>query len=267
MTNIICAVINKIKTNDIMAIAAEITYKLLFAFFPFLMFLLTILSFFTLDIYALTSYIDGVLPEQLLVFIELISESIINAPRTRILSISLLFAIFSAAMGFKSLLKGVYKLYYDEPDTRSFIKIMLSSLLLVISFTFTLIVALITIIFGSSIIHFLDIIFGWHTGFEFLIQAISTTLAICIMLITAILINILAQKEKVPIKKILPGSIFTVVMWVLSSYLFSFYVQNFWRMASVYGSVAGIMIFMLWLNIICVMTLVGSSVNSVLRAR
>lgn len=62
MTNIICAVINKIKTNDIMAIAAEITYKLLFAFFPFLMFLLTILSFFTLDIYALTSYIDGVLP-------------------------------------------------------------------------------------------------------------------------------------------------------------------------------------------------------------
>ena len=259
-----CKLIKKIGTSNTLSTANEITYKLLFAFFPFLIFLLTVMGFFTLDIFSLTNLIEGIVPEDVLLFIEGIAGDVINVRRPQVLSISLLFTIFSASMGFKSLLKGINRAYYDETYDRSTVKILGLSLLLVNIFSVVLVASLSILIFGDNIIYILDSFFNFHESFEIILKIVSMTISIFMMLFVAVLINKLALSNKTPIKKLLPGAAFTVIMWVVSSIGLSIYVKNFARFASVYGSVAGIMVFMIWLNIICTVVLIGSAINSIL---
>jgi len=65
-----------------------------------------------------------------------------------------------------------------------------------------------------------------------------------------------------------PGGIFAVAVWVLASGLFALYVANFASYNKTYGTLAGVIIFLVWLWISNVAILLGAEFNAELeRAR
>jgi membrane protein len=86
------------------------------------------------------------------------------------------------------------------------------------------------------------------------------------MFLSVILINKLAlfKNKKVSVRSLFPGTIFTVVLWFAISWLFNIYIDNFTNFSALYGSIAAVIIFMLWLNIMCTVLLLGSEINAVI---
>ena len=87
------------------------------------------------------------------------------------------------------------------------------------------------------------------------------------MFVSVILINKLAlyRNKKTSVKSLVPGTAFTVGLWIAISWLFNIYIDNFSNYSALYGSIAAVIIFMLWLNIMCIVLLLGSEINAAMR--
>ena len=64
---------------------------------------------------------------------------------------------------------------------------------------------------------------------------------------------------------ITPGSLFAVVVWIAASALFALYVANFGSYSATYGSLAGVIVFLLWLWITNNAILLGQEMNAELE--
>jgi len=64
---------------------------------------------------------------------------------------------------------------------------------------------------------------------------------------------------------ITPGGILALVLWILVSALFAFYVANFSSYNATYGSIAGVIIFLVWLWLTNVAILLGAELNAELE--
>ena len=63
-------------------------------------------------------------------------------------------------------------------------------------------------------------------------------------------------------KSTIPGAIFGVIAWQLVSLGFSLYVSNFGNYDSTYGSLGGIIVTLLWLQLTGMIILIGSEINA-----
>ena len=62
-----------------------------------------------------------------------------------------------------------------------------------------------------------------------------------------------------------PGAVLTLVVWIVASVGFAFYVANFGSYNKTYGALAGPIIFLLWLWITNICVLLGAELNAELE--
>ena len=60
------------------------------------------------------------------------------------------------------------------------------------------------------------------------------------------------------------GAVFALVAWVLVSWCFSFYVDNMARYSVLYGSLATVIVLMIWLYLVSIILLMGPQLNHTL---
>lgn len=82
------------------------------------------------------------------------------------------------------------------------------------------------------------------------------------MAIVFTILYLLIPHRKVRIIEVLPGTLITIVAWISISLLFSFYVNNFTNYANIYGSISGIILLLVWLNLSCLFLLLGGEINA-----
>jgi membrane protein len=61
------------------------------------------------------------------------------------------------------------------------------------------------------------------------------------------------------------GGVFAVVLWIIASALFAFYVANFSSYNKTYGSLGGVIVFLTWLWITNIVILLGAELNAELQ--
>jgi membrane protein len=90
-----------------------------------------------------------------------------------------------------------------------------------------------------------------------------------ILLLVAFLLAFLywaAPNVKQPgFKFISPGGIVAIVLFIVASLLFTFYVANFGSYNKTYGSLGGVIVFLVWLWITNIAILFGAEFNSELQ--
>jgi membrane protein len=79
-----------------------------------------------------------------------------------------------------------------------------------------------------------------------------------------ILIYLLAVEKKIGIRRLIPGALFTMGLWLVVSKCFNIYVNNFSRYSAVYGSIGAIFVFALWINFLSYALLIGGQINAVI---
>lgn len=74
-------------------------------------------------------------------------------------------------------------------------------------------------------------------------------------------IYVMAPDKDVDIKGFNKGAMFTTVFWVILTYIYSFWINNFASYATYYGSLSNIAILMLWLYWLCYIFVIGLCLN------
>lgn len=67
--------------------------------------------------------------------------------------------------------------------------------------------------------------------------------------------------------KTLPGALLSAAMWLIFSMLFEYYIEHFGRYSYVYGSLASMIVIMLWLYFCMEILLVGAGINMLLSRK
>jgi membrane protein len=87
-----------------------------------------------------------------------------------------------------------------------------------------------------------------------------------LMLIVAFMFAVLyysAPNVKQPgLKAVLPGGILAVIVWLVASAAFAFYVANFGSYNKTYGALGGIIVFLVWLWLTNLAILLGAEFNA-----
>jgi membrane protein len=83
------------------------------------------------------------------------------------------------------------------------------------------------------------------------------------MIFIFVIIYIFAPAKKLKWKEVIPGAIFSTLGWVLVSFGFSFYIDNFSNYSRLYGSLGAVFILMTWLFIISIIFILGVEINFV----
>lgn len=257
------SLISQVKNDDVLSIANELTYKILISFFPLLIFLMTILGFLNIDSSSLIYQFSEYFPEQVMDIILVFIDEVIDTKNIKLLSTSLIFAIFSASNGFRAIIRGINRAYSIK-DTRNFFHLELISISLVFVFAISVIIAVTLIVFGDIIINFLVNIQYFSNIFVNSLNISTYVVTFVTLICTTMVVYKLSLYEKVPIKNLFPGSIITVIFWILSSKVFNIYITNFSKFSRVYGSIASIIVFLFWLNMIIVVLLLGCEVNALI---
>jgi len=243
--------------------AGQLTYKMLLAFFPFLIFLISLLGFMNLDERYWMQMLAAALPGEAGNLLDVFFYEVINTRNVGVLSTSLLISLYNASSGFFVVIRCINHTY-GQKNCRNFIANQLISFTLVIMFALSLASMLMLLIFNDSIIAVLTDFFPTVPFVGQLFAFVGFLITTGILLITTMMIYKLSNCKKPRLLSLMPGALATVALWVVSSKAFNLYVNNFARYSKVYGSIAGVFILIMWLNIISTALLLGSEINSLL---
>ena len=257
--------IGVILREDIFGSAAEMSYMLTLSVFPLLLSFMAIFS-----IVGNTAFVNEALntlsqfaPAEVIVVIQtVLKEVTLLKGYSLVAIIGFLTTLYLASNSISVIIKCLNQ--SDKiKETRGFIHTKLLAIGMVFVYVIFLFFSVNLIIFGQSIL-------GLITNYVKVIPLeVSQLILLLRWPVTFVLIFILAAinyyvlpAKKVKIKTIIPGSIFFTVFWLLGSWLFSVYINNFGSYNKVYGSIAAFAILMIWLYFTSIIILVGGEINN-----
>jgi membrane protein len=246
--------------------AAALAFYFLFALFPLLLFLVTLLGFLTETGTEMRSnlfqFLSRVAPPSAFALInETILEIAVNASGWR-LWLGLASALWFASLGVAALSESLNAMY-GVRETRPFWKVRMSAVGLTFALVALIVTALMLMLYGSEIGVSVAAHFQQGPLFTTLWTIMQIPLALIFVLFAFALIYYYApdlydQKWY----WITPGSLVGVALWVLVSFGFRLYLRHFDSYSLTYGSLGAVIVLMLWFFLTGVAILLGGKINA-----
>ena len=258
--------LQRLFADEATSLAGNIAFRTLFSIFPFLIFLTALAGFFGNEALAekIVSFLLSVAPAQLISPVAKEIHSILTVPRTGLLSLSALLTIWSAMSGVDSIRVGLNRAYGLQ-ENRKLYWLYGQSVLFVIGSAIVLLAVSVLLVFAPVA---LKILHHYAPSFQ---NNLATLNMLRYPIATILLIGALQLAHRIlPAKQqkgfqVLPGVLLTVVVWVVLSSLFSYYLVTFNTFASTYSSLSGIFGAMFFLYLSALVLIFGGEVNRVLQ--
>lgn len=255
--------VRRIIDNRVPDLSAQVAFYFLLSLFPFLIFAMTLLGFYvsTEDVLRL---LGQYVPADSMPLIEKNLRSVLEVDRGGLLSIGILATVWSSSSATNSLIRSLNQAYDVEED-RPFWKARGTAILLTIALIVVLLVALILPVFGKAISVFLFSLFGLTEAFLSVWSVLRWLLSFFVIVSVLIFLYYFAPNKRLGMKEIFVGALFATISWQLVSLAFSFFVSQFGNYSATYGSLAGVIILMLWFYLTGMIMLVGGEINATLH--
>ncbi len=256
--------IKKLKEDSVSAYAAQAAFFIMVSFFPFSMFLLTMIQYLPITERDLSSMVSDVLPDAISPFIfDLLSE-VYHSSTTAVVSATLLTTLWAASKAFYSLIYGLNAVY-KIPENRNYFILRFRAFIYTFIFAIMLLATLLLLGFGNSIAYMLNTAFPMLQDATLLIISLRTSCIMCILILFFLFLYMVIPNHHSRIFFELPGAILTSVGWIGFSYLYSFYIDHMASFSNTYGSLTAVVLLMLWLYACMYMLLIGGEINDLLR--
>ena len=110
-------------------------------------------------------------------------------------------------------------------------------------------------------------LFGWGGIFTVLWNVLSPLLAILLVMGAVALLYWQGPNTDVELKYVIPGAVLFVTGWIIFSIGFGYYIGHFGSYNKVYGSIAAVIVLLVWLYWTNTLLLIGGELNAVLERR
>ena len=258
--------IRRYYVHDVARDSAALTYYLLFAIFPLLIFVSTLLGVLELDIASITAVLAPILPSDVVDIIRTYLEYVAANQSRQLLWFSLVFSIWFPMRSTGCLMHSLRKAF-GRSAPENILLGQLRTLLFTIWMIFVIGLTLALVVVGRRALYFLS---GFLPLSETFISVWGYLRFIILGLVMAISLGILYQLalgQRRPLREVLPGVGSSLAAWLLLSMAFSYYVENMARYAQLYGSIATIVVVLLWLNMSGQVLILGAELSASLIHR
>lgn len=248
--------------------ASSISFDFFLALFPTVLFFFTIIPFVPIEGFQeeLLHFLEDVIPSTLWVHVSVTLEEIIIQPRSDLLSLGFILALFFSTNGINSIIDG-FNSSYHITETRTIFKQRLISLFLVLVLSVLVILAISLFVVGGRILRFFVLEGILTNSFTIvIIQIARWLLIVSLMLFSISFLFYFAPATKKEYKFLSTGSITTTALMLFTTYGFNFYIENFSQYNALYGSIGTLLIFLLWVYFNSIILLIGFELNVSIRS-
>lgn len=264
---------NETRRYDLFTRSNAIAFSFFLALFPALIAFFTLIPLFkdyliaylpageNFDAYLrleIQRIMPGIAGDRLFSFI----DDVTNNPRFGLLSFGFFLAIYFSSNGMLALMRGFEKSYMQTFKKRAVWRKRILSVLLTLQLGILIIAAILLIILGEWFIHLLNdyLPLDWMTNFSL---RLLRWLSIIFLFYTSIsIIYRYGAATKKRFTMFSPGATLATILCLLSSILFSNYVNEFSTYNELYGSIGAIIVLMLWIQINSLILLIGFELNA-----
>ena len=252
----------EIADDDVASIGRSIAFSGILALFPALAAFVSIYGLFAdvADAQRHLAALAGIIPADAMT---LLGEQMVRLAAANQASLSLTFAlgfllsIWSANSGMKALFKGL-NIAYEEVETRTFVRLNLTTLTFTLG-TIALFILAVAAVIGVPVA--LSIMRIDATGLS-LSWLRWPALLFGVAGAISLLYRFGPSREPAKWRWVTPGSLGAALLWIAGSSAFSWYLSNVADYATSYGSLGAIFGFMMWLWLSAVIVLFGAELNS-----
>lgn len=260
---IVLQIKDEIGENNVSIVSAGVAFYAFLAIFPAIAALISIygLAMNPQNIQDQLSQLYGVMPQQAYEILKGQIEKLMETSGSALgwsMAVSILFSIWSANKGTKSLFTGM-DIAYDTENHRNFFK--QNGLTLIFTFG-----AIVLVILSMILIVAFPALVG-ELGLPGQIEGLINwgrwiLLALIVIWFLGMVYKYAPDKRTSNFKWVLPGALLATLLWLLVSWGFSYYVSNFGSYGEVYGSISAVVVMLLWLYLTSFTILLGAELNS-----
>ncbi len=255
--------IKNMKRENLSAFASSAAFFIFVSLVPMLLLICSIIPFTPLTQENLVRIITEIVPKKMDGIVSNILEDV-YVRSAGALSVAAVLTLWSAGKGVLAIVRGLNAVN-DVEEKRNYFVVRIVSSLYTLIILLMVLVSMIILVFGNSLVKMLiiripqlEVLFSFLLNFRFLFVWVLLTL------IFGAIYTYLPNK-KLSFKEQLPGASFAAVVWSIFSWGFSLYV-NRGSAFNIYGSLAIIVIFLLWLYFCFYIIFIGAYLNKTLGA-
>lgn len=249
--------IKQINENHIGAYASSAAFFMFLSLIPILLLLCSIIPYTPITKANLMNALVNIMPDSVdPIAINIVTE--VYGKSTALVSITAIATVWTGARGIWALNRGLNVI--NEVDHRGYFALKFRSCLYTVILLFSIILAMAIMVFGDvadafirSTIPTSKYLMDFFSNLKFLI--VLFLLFIFFMFLFTWLPN---ERQKWYTQ--IPGAAFSSLVWVGFSWGFSIYTEKFINF-TMYGSLARVIILMLWLYICMYIVLLGAMIN------
>lgn len=238
---------------------AQASFFMVLSIFPLIMLIMTLIGFTDISQEVLIKFATDFTPNIIDdLVMQIIDELYANASGT-IVSITAIAVIWSASKGVSAIITGMYEIFHHDKHSNYIINRLLS-MVYVIIFVIILVFALVILVFGNRILSAFLNRFEFMSHLTIIVLALRSLLSVLILSLLFIAIYKTARNKDYKFKDYVPGALFSSAGWMLFSYAFSIYIDNFSNYSYMYGSLTTVILLMLWLYFCMYIMFIGAHI-------
>jgi membrane protein len=253
-------------------IAAALTYYAVLALFPAMLALVSILGLVgqagaVVD--TVLGIVRDVAPGSAADTLEPVLRGLTDAPAAGLALVTGLAGALWSASGYVAAFGRAMNRVYEIDEGRPFVKLRATTLLLTVVSVVVVAVVLVALVVSGPVAEAVGEAIGLG-GTAVTIWSIAKwpVLVAVVVVLVGLLYYATPNVRQPKFKWVTVGAVFALVVWAVASALFGLYVANFSSYDATYGSLAGVVVFLLWVWITNLALLLGAEIDSELeRAR
>lgn len=252
--------LDKCRVDNITAFAAQSAFFIIMSAIPFLMVFSSLLKYTPITQEILTNAVGSYMPSyisplMILIIGEVYSQSI------GLISVAAVVAVWSSAKGIQYLGNGL-NVVNNCQETRNWFILRFRAIAYTLALILMLVIVMVLLVFGTTLeraaVKYLPLVSHFMT----VILGLRIVIVMGVLILFFVLIFKMLPNRKASLLSQLPGAVLSAVSWYVFSFLLSIYVEYF-NGFSTYGSLATIVLVMLWLYFCMYILLLCAEMNVV----